>query len=410
MKKSALSVTLFALAVFLHFWLLTPQKPEDCCGLYAAMGGQAVAGETDAPLRNYIYEESNGLIKVYALDSPGVKPAALQAGQTNPIFLKAILSNIDVPKYWRTYFPSGSNVQCWACFNSASTWGVPLDGTLTMTVNFKFAVGSYVREWNDQVLLNANYVSIGDGDIIPANIPDGTSGTLTVNVTIPGYTVVLGGDGVTSAPALNQITFDVANDAYADIKVTSRNGPDVSQTNGSWQGDPLGDCADNSYMWNKGSATTCKAFLFDCLGGIRYNTIPGWLNSWLRDSGGYTSCGSCNGCCPTDEVNAQGVPLNQLCAPDNVKFEGCVQNNVSLSFAKIERYVAGGIPVMIQTTKNGLYYVVVVGLRASGDWDIFDPWDGQLHIMGTDGITKDMITKIYFYSRSSIPPLMMLLD
>jgi hypothetical protein len=409
MKKSALSVTLLALAVFLYFWLLTPQKPEDCRGLFAAMNGQAVAGEMDVSPRNYVYEESNGLIKVYSLGSQGVKPAAPQAGQTNPIFLKAILSNIDAPKYWRTYFPSGSNVQCWACFKGASTWGVPIDGTLTMTLHFKFAVGSYVREWDDQVLLDADYVSIGDGDAIPANIPDGTSGTLTINITIPGYTVVLGGDGVTSAPALNQITFDVANDAYTDIKFIPRNGPDVSQTNGNWQGDHLGDCT-TSYMWNKGSATTCKAFLFDCLGGIRYNTIPGWLNFWLRDGGGYISCGNCNGCCPTNEVNAQGVPLNQLYAPDMVRFEGCVQTNISQYLPKIERYVAAGIPVMVQTTKNGLDYVVVVGKRASGDWDIFDPWDGQLHIMGKDGITKDMITGVYFYSRPSPLPFLILMD
>ena len=37
MKKSALSVTLLALAVLLYFWWLTPQKPEDCRGLFAAM-------------------------------------------------------------------------------------------------------------------------------------------------------------------------------------------------------------------------------------------------------------------------------------------------------------------------------------------------------------------------------------
>ena len=202
----------------------------------------------------------------------------------------------------------------------------------------------------------------------------------------------------------------MANDAYADIKFIPRNGSDVSQTNGKWQGDNLGDCTDNTYIWNKGSATTCKAFLFDCLGDLHYNTIPSWLNNWLRDSGGYTSCGSCKACCPTNEVNAQGVPLNQLCAPDRVKFEGCVQSNVSQSFAKIEQDVAAGIPAMVQTTNDGPQFVVVVGKRASGDWDIFDPWDGQLHIMGKDGITKNMITKIYFYSKSALPPFMLLLN
>ncbi len=385
MKKCLLSMAWLPLAVWLCAGWLTAPAPGAWRG-----GSATVASEADVPAGDYI-------------------SAALQAGQTNPIFLKAMLSNIDAPKYWRTYFPSGADVQVWACFKRPSTWGVPIDGTLTMTVNFKFAVGTYVREWNDQLLLDADYVSISDGDKIPANIPDGTAGTLTVNATIPGYTVVLGGDGVTSAPALNQITFYVANDAYADIKFIPRNGPDVSQTNGAWQGDHLGDCTDNNYIWNKGSATTCKAFIFDCLGGVRYNTIPGWLNIWLTEAGGYINCG-CNSCCPTNEVTAQGVPLNQLCAPDKVKFAGCVQTNVSQSFATLERYVAAGLPVMVQTTKNGLHYVVVVGKRASGDWDIFDPWDGQLHIMGQDGITKDMITKIYFYSKSSLPPLMILLD
>ncbi len=390
MKTSLLSLTLATLAVFFISFL----PLEDCCGYTAA--------------------ESNGLIKVYSRDSKGVKPAApLQApaGQTNPIFLKAMLSTNDAPKCWRTYFPSGANVQCWACFKGVSTWGVPMDGSLTMTVNFKFAVGGYAREWNDHIPLNADYVGISDGDTIPANIPDGTSGTLTVNLTIPGYTVVQGGDGITSAPALNQITFDVANDAYTDIKLIPQNGPDVSQTNGYWQGDHLGDCADDSYMWNKGAATTSKAFLFDCLGDNRYNTIPGWLNVWLRDGGGYVTCGSCNGCCPTNEVNVQGVPLNQLFAPEGVRFEGCVTTNVSQAFPKIERYVSLGIPVMVRITRKGLpTFVVVVGKRDSGDWDIFDPWDGQLHIMAKAGLTKDMITGVYFYSKTSPPPLMLLME
>jgi hypothetical protein len=91
--------------------------------------------------------------------------------------------------------------------------------------------------------------------------------------------------------------------------------------------------------------------------------------------------------------------MNQICAPANIKWVKCYSVNISQYYSKIEAYIAKGIPVMIQTTKYGMHYVVVIGRRASGNWDIFDPWDGQRHIMTKDGITKSMITKIYFFDR-----------
>ena len=261
---------------------------------------------------------------------------------------------------------------------------------------------------------NYNYVGIGNSVQLPANLPHGASGTVTITITVPDFEVVVGGDDITSPPPMNQSKIFIDNGIFKDITANFSNFiGDFSQTNGAWQGIHVGNCQDDTKMWNKGSATTCKAFIFNLL-ARKYFCSPGSLNNILTISDGYIM--SPNGykwCCPTNEtviINGITKPLNLIGSPGVTRWDGCVESDIQKFLPKIDEYIANNLPVMIETNKNGQQYFVVVGKRDSGEWNLFDTWDGQGYIMSKAGITHDMISKIYFYNRVNAAPYMLLLQ
>jgi hypothetical protein len=340
------------------------------------------------------------------------------SAQTNPIFLKALLQSSSIDNRYqfpKTYCKSGDYLMLWAWFLPLFQWGVPLDGRL-MNINFKVIIdGVVVAETNREVAIsNLNYVGIGNFVQLPANLPNGASGTVTATITVPNFEVIIGGDGITSPPPMNQSKIFIDNGNFKDIAYNFSYFPgDFSQTNGAWQGMHIGNCQDDTKMWNKGSATTCKAFIFNFL-ARRYFCSPASLNSVLTIKDGYIM--GANGykwCCPTNEtVIIDGImkPMNLIGAPGVTLWDGCVESDIQNFFPKIEKYIANNLPVMIETNKNGQQHFVVVGKRDSGEWNLFDPWDGQAYPMSKAGITRDMITKIYFYNRVNTVPYMLLLD
>ena len=340
------------------------------------------------------------------------------AAQTNPIFLKALSTSSSngnrypIPK---TYYKSGEVLSLWAWFLPVFQWGVPLDGRL-MNINYKVIIDEVtVIDRNiTHAISNYNYVGVSTSVQLPANLTNGASGTVTVTITVPDFEVIVGGDGITSPPLMNQSKIFIDNGNYKDIACNFSNFiGDLSQTNGAYQGTHIGNCQDDTKMWNKGSATTCKAFIFDFL-ARKYFCSPGSLNSVLSIKDGYIM--GANGykwCCPTNEtVIIDGIikPMNLIGAPGVTLWDGCVESDIQNFYPKIEKYIANNLPVMIETNKNGQQYFVVIGKRDSGEWDLFDPWDGQGYMMSKAGITKDMITKIYFYNRINTVPYMLLLD
>jgi hypothetical protein len=340
------------------------------------------------------------------------------SAQTNPIFLKALLAssnNGNGYQFPKTYYKSGEFLIIWAWFLPVFLWGVPLDGR-PMNINYKVIIdGVTVADMNRTLAIdNLNYVGVSTSVQLPANLTNGASGTVTVTITVPDFEVIVGGDGITSPPPMNQSNIFIDNGNFKDITCNFSNFiGDASQTFGVWQGMSIGNCQDDTKLWNKGSATTCKAFIFNFL-ARKYFCSPGSLNYILTMQNGYImGANGFNWCCPSNEtviINGITKPMNLIGAPGVTRWDGCVESDIHNFLPTIDKNIANNLPVMIETNKNGQQYFVVVGKRESGEWNLFDPWDGQAYTMSKAGITHDMISKIYFFNRVNAAPYLLLIN
>lgn len=280
----------------------------------------------------------------------------------------------------RTYFKAGERVGLEAEFRPISQWGIPSD----RNINFKYTLTLEKHticnfEYNFNWAPPVDFIGLSAG---PCNIPVDAKGQGVLTVSV-------------SAKGINQkasTTMYIIEEDYTDLPIPEMY--DFRQGSWQWKDIPLGDCKDNTTIGKYGCATTSKAFMFNYFAAGNWYR-PDSLNYCLLTNSGYDYYKGCYDGIPHDSANL-------ICAPPDVLWEGFV---TGFNLSTIHNYLDSGFPVLLKTKVSAVHggttehYVVAVGKRESGKLDIYDPWDGQIHLYEHSATNILSITAMYLFSQ-----------
>ncbi len=291
--------------------------------------------------------------------------------------------------FYRTYYHVGERVMPVAEYRSLGIpEGAPVTFNFTIKLENKVV---YNKEFTDPFYDTGMDFHTMGSELF--QIPEGAVGSGQLIITL-------------STKALRRTAstdFNVIDENYVDLPIPHK--PNFSQRSWFWGGDEcLGDCVTSKgrciyTIASDGSATVSKSFIFTYFDDTSVY-YPSDLNSCLETSGGYTFYSGCYCDCPRNDQDMSGIYLNQKCAPPNLLFEHYYDYDDQNS-ERIYESLVSGVPVMLRTRlKTGKdHFVVAVGQRDSGRLNIFDPWDGQLHMIENAVLKIDRITGIYIFSQ-----------
>jgi len=295
--------------------------------------------------------------------------------------------------HYRTYYKAGDQIFLEASFRPPKDWSIPKNSKIIITWTLQFGKTKRCNFSSEIPYIgNENLTGSNFGCELSEN--DSGTGTLKITVKAPGVF------------ASSSSNVYIINKDFHDLPVEILVG--FSQRDWRWKNEPLGDCKDNTTIGSDGCATTSKAFIFNYLDPDTYY-FPDYLDTCLTNNGGYTFLKGCYDGIPMDSSNL-------ICAPSDVLWEGyycdpnleknCNQSSRmshSAIMETIDNYLESGFPVLIKTSlrNGGTHYVVVVGKREYGEWNVYDPWDGQIHMIEKtpSGVDKNKIRAIYLFSQ-----------
>jgi hypothetical protein len=291
-----------------------------------------------------------------------------------------------VPTHFKTYYKAGDAVLLWATWRPFMFWDVPYVGReLTITRTLRKGPRVVFSDQLKSVLgeSDAGWSGVAYWYLIPETVRAGEMFTFQVTFSVSGLDIA---DTHRWAPPSTRLF--ITDQDCSDLPV--RFLPEFEQGHWEWGQDRLGTC--RTTMARGGSATTSKAFLFDYFSDPATVATPGGLNECLTLNGGYEPG---TGCLMPDD-NTNDIAL--VCAPSDVLWEGYAGGPRLAE--RIRWILDGGSPVMVKALQYWeLRYYVIVGRRGADQWNVFDPQDGQIHMMETRGLSNWMIRGVYLYSR-----------
>lgn len=304
-------------------------------------------------------------------------------------------ANSPGPQPYRTYYKSDEAIYLEADWPYFGSWQSPWAGK-TLKITYRLNSGGVnIYSYTFTTILSDTDHDLG-GIAIYVNLSN-LSNKIVNNMAT--FVVTFSVNGIVDSTASTKLYITALS--FTDLPISWLS--NYSQTNWFWKKDCLGDCLSGSSciytMGDSGCATTSKAFIFQYLGG---GISPQSLNNTLRDQGGYIWYKGCHSGCPGNQKDLDGNYLNLIGAPSDVLFEEYFStSSIGLAAVKQKIYdsLDSGFPVLLKTTLYGMHYVVAVGRRSNGQLEIFDPLDGQLHLMEKRGLTFSAITGVSLFSQ-----------
>lgn len=347
-----------------------------------------------------INDQSSGVVKMYRDDNSTLIAHSVGSEDTltSTYLLKgSSVSSVDVDLnakitpydnyrgitgHYRTYYRPGEKVALWAQWRPFYSWEMPFVGKeLTITHTLKKGADILFESRIQQPLTDsdANWTGSAPSYEIPATAKVGDVYTLTVTFSVNGINIVN-----TNQSAPEKTKLYIIGESPSDLPI--RFLYEFEQRDWDWGQDKLGTC--NTTMAKEGCATTAKAFAFSTI--EPYYISPGYMNSCLTSQGGYA------GGCLIPQNNDNNI--SNKCAPLGVFWEGYYPKDKKTP-DRINQSLKDGIPVIVKAAQYGAkHYYTIVGKRADNKWNVFDPLDGQIHMMESRGLTYSMIEAIYLYS------------
>lgn len=292
---------------------------------------------------------------------------------------------------YKTYFNPGDKISMVVDHLPVGQWGIATN--TKYTYKFQLALNNSYFCAFDQINSYSDTNPWGTGMMTPGcQLPADATGSGEITITVQA-------DNIKQTASTK---FYVTKDSYSDLPL-----PWVtfSQREWVWKNDPLGDCKGHTTIGTDGCATTSKAYLFKYLSPNWLHT-PGTFNQCLSGNGGYDFFKGCFDGIPRDSVNLTCAPFdvlweNYYCDPAHSNSCNGTSSKSTAQLAEIiDQYLTAGIPVLAKTNaKGGVHYVVIMGKRETGQWNVFDPWDGQVHLLEKAPTGIRNISAIYLFSQ-----------
>ncbi len=299
------------------------------------------------------------------------------------IDLNAKIGPSDLSGHYRTYYRPGDTVMLWAQWRPFRTWKIDLAGRC-VAISYVIKNGSEVlsHEESFEVTEMLDWMGYGIGYQIPPTAKAGDVYTFHVAMSVTGVNFV---DTYKSAPSSTKLY--ITDEASSDLAIPYMD--EFEQRNWSWSQESLGTC--RTTIGKAGGAVTSEAFVFAYFSSYSL-WDPGKLNECLTDENAYAPGTGC--LLPTD--NMGNIAL--ACAPAGVFWIGYFSDR--RSNARIRESLERGFPVIAKAVQYGeVRYYVIVGSRGDDRWNVFDPVDGQIHMMESRDLTNSMIRAVYLYGQ-----------